>query len=198
MVISLNDKLPIYCIFIYFLLLFVDSAKNLFPCRFRHALESNLVLKHLMTYLIFTFLVVLLEQIPNKNLMNIFLMSFYLYIVFIFISKTEYGFFVPILTLLGIIYVLYLKREEYSKMEEQKLADKENMEKKHDIIIKINNVLVVIVIILIIIGFLAYMGRKKMEYKNKFNYLTFIFGKVECEGSFSKVNYKESLKYLFK
>lgn len=195
---SLNDKLPIYCIFVFFLLIFVDDAKNLFPCRLRHAFETNLFLKHLMGFLTITFLVVLLEEIPNKNLVRIFTLSFYLYIVFIIISKTEYGFFVPILGLIAIIYVLYLKREELHKeAEKASKDDKEKIEKNYSMIINVNNILIIFVLILSILGFLIYMGRKKYEYKNKFSYLTFIFGKVECAKTLSKIDYKTSLKHLF-
>lgn len=198
-VFSINDKVPLYCIFTFFLLICADSTANLFPCHLRRALENNLILKHAMVYLTITFLIVLLENIPDKSLYKIFSVSFYLYISFILISKTEYGFFIPILILTAVIYILYLKREELHKQAETaSKKEKEDLEKKHDLIIKVNNGLIVVIFILAIIGFLVYMGRKKFEYKNNFNYLTFIFGKIECEGSPSTVDYSTSLKYLFK
>lgn len=196
---SINDKVPIYCIFTFFLLICADSTASLFPCQLRRVLDNNLILKHAMVYLTITFLIVLLENIPDKSLNKIFSVSFYLYVTFILISKTEYGFFIPILILTAVIYILYLKREEFHKREETaSKIEKEDLEKKHDLIIKINNALIIIIFILTIIGFLVYMGRKKIEYKNNFNYLTFIFGKIECEGSSSTVDYSTSLKYLLK
>lgn len=196
---SLNDKLPIYCIFIFFLLIFVDDVKNIFPCRLRYAFENNIVLKHLMGYLTITFLVVLLEEKTHKNLTRIFTISLYLYILFIFISKTEYGFFVPILVIISIIYVLYLKREEIHDQIKSSSSkeEKEKLENNLNMIININNTLIIFVLVLTFVGFLVYMGRKKFEYKNKFNYLTFIFGKIECKETFNKINFKNSLKYLF-
>ena len=71
-----------------------------------------------MVYLTITFLIVLLENIPDKSLYKIFSVSFYLYLSFIIISKTEYGFFIPILFLTAVIYILYLKREELHKLAE--------------------------------------------------------------------------------
>jgi hypothetical protein len=198
-VFSINDKVPVYCIFTFFLLIFADTTSNLFPCQLRRALENNLILKHAMVYLSITFLIVLLENIPDKSLYKIFSISFYLYVIFILISKTEYGFFIPILIITAVIYILYLKREELHKQAETaSKKEKEEIEKKHDIIIKLNNLLIIVIFILTIIGFFIYMGRKKFEYKNNFNYLTFIFGKIECNGSPSKIDYLTSLKYLFK
>jgi len=198
-VFSINDKLPLYCIFTFFLLICADSTSSLFPCHVRRVLENNLILKHAMVYLTITFLIVLLENIPDKNLYKIFSVSFFLYVIFIFISKAEYGFFISILIITAIIYILYLKREELAKKEElASKKEKEELAKKHDLIIKINNGLIIVVFILTIIGFFVYMGRKKFEYKNNFSYLTFIFGKVECKGTSSKIDYLTSVKHLFR
>ena len=38
-----------------------------------------------------------------------------------------------------------------------------------------------------IIGFILYLGEKKIEYKDKFNYITFIFGKPSCTNIFPKI-----------
>lgn len=196
---SINDKLPLYCIFTFFLLICADSTSSLFPCHVRRLLENNLIVKHVMVYLTITFLVVLLENIPDKNLYKIFSVSFFLYLIFIFISKAEYGFFISILIITAIIYILYLKREELTKKAEiASNKEKEELDKKHDLIIKINNGLIIVVFILAFIGFLIYMGRKKYEYKNNFSYLTFIFGKVECKGTISNIDYSTSLKHVFK
>jgi uncharacterized membrane protein YiaA len=152
-----------------------------------------------MLYLTITFLVVLLEDL-DKNLTEVFLVSFYLYLVFILISKTEYGFFIAIIILTAVIYVLYLKRNEIAKRKEDTPSKEEleKLEKTKDLIIKINNGLSIAVFILIFIGFMIYMGRKKYEYKTNFSYLTFIFGKVECKGTVSNIDYSTSLKHVFK
>ena len=152
-----------------------------------------------MLYLTITFLVVLLEDL-DKNLTEVFLVSFYLYLIFILISKTEYGFFIAIIILTAVIYVLYLKRNEIAKRKEDTTSNEEleKLEKTKNLIIKINNGISIVVFILAFIGFMIYMGRKKFEYKNNFNYLTFIFGKVECKGTISNIDYSTSLKHIFK
>ena len=196
---NINNKLPLFCIFIFFILICADATSSLFPCHVRRILESNLALKHFMLYLTITFLVVLLEDL-DKNLTEVFLVSFYLYLIFILISKTEYGFFIAIIILTAVIYVLYLKRNEIAKRKEDTTSNEEleKLEKTKNLIIKINNGISIVVFILAFIGFMIYMGRKKFEYKNNFNYLTFIFGKVECKGTISNIDYSTSLKHIFK
>ena len=122
------------------------------------------------------------------------------FILFILISKTEYGFFIAIIILTAVIYILYLKRNEIAKRKEDATSNEEleKLEKTKNLIIKINNGISIVVFILIFIGFMIYMGRKKYEYKNNFSYLTFIFGKVECKGTISNIDYSTSLKHVFK
>ena len=152
-----------------------------------------------MVYLTITLLVVLLEDL-DKNLVEVFTVSLYLYLIFILISKTEFGFFIAIIILTAVIYVLYLKRNEIAKRKEDATSNEEleKLEKTKNLIIKINNGISIVVFILIFFGFMIYMGRKKYEYKNNFSYLTFIFGKVECKGTISNIDYSTSLKHLFK
>ena len=42
------------------------------------------------------------------------------------------------------------------------------------------------------------MGEKKIEYKNKFSYITFIFGKPSCRGKSPEVKYLEAFTSAFK
>jgi hypothetical protein len=92
-----------------------------------------------------------------------------------------------------------LKRNEIAKRKEDSTNEElEKLEKTKNLIIKINNGISIVVFILIFFGFMIYMGRKKYEYKNNFSYLTFIFGKVECKGTISNIDYSTSLKHVFK
>ncbi len=190
---SINNKIPLYAIFIFFLIIFSSSASNLFPCRLSNLLENNIFIKHLIAFLTIIFFVVITVPIPKKELNNILIISVYLYLIFIFLSKTEVEFFIPILILMGIMYILILKKNEYN--EKIKYNNDNIVKNKKDRISIINNFITVIILLLIIIGFILYLGRKKYEYGDKFSYITFIFGKTKCSKSFSKINYKKSLKY---
>jgi len=194
---SLNDRFPMYSIFFYFLLIAAGLVLNTFPCKMRNALDNNLYLKHFIGYLTMAFLVVITEPILNKKLTNVIFLSFALYIVFILVSKTEYGFFLSIIILLGLTYLLIIKKEEYKQDNEKNTQSASENDKKINIIVNINNFILIVTIALIIIGVLIYMGRKKYEYKDKFSYLTFFLGKIDCKYSKPKIGYLNSLKHLF-
>jgi len=134
MVKSFNDTIPIYSIFLFVIIIFADSAKNIFSCRILNLIENNLFVKYFIAYLTIVFLVVLTVPIPDKKLSHIMLKSFYLLILFILISKTEVGFFIPILFTTGLMYILILQREEFK----EKLSNSPN---KVELENKINNLI---------------------------------------------------------
>jgi len=50
----------------------------------------------------------------------------------------------------------------------------------------------------LIIGFIIYLGEKKIEYKNNFKYITFLFGNPKCKGYSPNTNYEEAFVSAFK
>lgn len=195
---SFESYIPIYSIFIIILIISAGFLTELFPCKVRKLLTENIYLKHFFCYLTTIFFVVLTGPEKNKNLKYIIYKSTILYTVFIFAIKTHYKFFIAIIFLLGLSYLVLLKKYEVKDdidklniniektyiTQESNDIDKNNKKELEDFYEKItilNNTLFTIVILLIIIGFIIYMNEKKLEYKNKFNFITFLFGKPECK-----------------
>ena len=52
---------------------------------------------------------------------------------------------------------------------------------EHDSIVFINDALMIGIIPIYIVGFYLYLTKKMHQYKNKFSFATFIFGKIKCE-----------------
>ncbi len=193
---SFNDKFPIYSIFFYFLIIVAGLTVNTFPCKMRYALDNNLYLKHFIGFLTMVFLVVVAEPYPDQKLLHIFPIAALLYIVFILISKTEYPFFLAILVILGLEFAVILTKTEFKKDLKEHPEKEKELQPKINTAVFIGNTVMVAVIILTIIGVLAYMGRKKYEYKDKFNYFTFFLGKIDCKYSKPKIGIMNSFKHL--
>lgn len=51
--------------------------------------------------------------------------------------------------------------------------------------------------ILLIFGFIVYLGQKKIEYKSKFDYITFLLGKSECINSSPRTSYISGVMHSF-
>jgi hypothetical protein len=157
-------------------------------------------LKHFIGLLNMTFFVVLLVPIPDKNLSNILSKSVLMYVIFILISKTETCFFIPIIVLLGIIYLLILKKVEYREAIDKLKSnegDKKIINDKIYTIVLINNSILLVIAVLIILGFGVYLGRKKYEYGKKFNYATFILSSNVCSKTVPTIDYKKALQHVF-
>ncbi len=189
---ELTEHFPMFSIFIFVLLISCSFLVQLFPCRLQYELNENIYLKHLFALFTMFFFVILLAPLEDKRF--IVLKSVAMYILFVLITKVEYKIFILIIVLLFISYIVVLQKELQKKKNET-LEEQERRETKmYD---QINLVVYFIVVILILIGVAIFMGEKKMEYKNKFNYITFFFGKVKCAKNLQKHTYSNALKHLF-
>jgi len=122
-----------------------------------------------------------------------------LYIIFLIFINNNYNFFIFGLIIVGLIYILNLKKTDLngSIIENDSNKDNEKNKKILELIIKINKYLFILFMIVIIIGFIIYMGEKKIEYKDKFSYITFIFGQAQCKDVSPKTNYIKALSASF-
>jgi hypothetical protein len=196
------DKIPVYTIFILILIISANFLAQLFPCRLQRILHQNIYIKHLFSFLTLFFFVVLTAPIENKSLRNIFNKSLLLYIWFIFIMRTDPYIFILLLFIIGIIYLFFLKESELKEKAEKIQTIKGSEDLKHIeneimYIRNINQYLFYLTILLTIIGFLLYMGEKKCEYKKKFNYIIFLFGKPVCNNKSTIIDYKKSISCIF-
>ena len=186
MIVSLNEKIPIYTIFILILIISAEYLKELMPCKLDNVLKNNIYVKHFFCFLTLLFFVVITtEPLKDKNLKEIIIKSIVLYVLFILSIKNDYRIFLSVMVLLGLIYIISLKKYELidliKKEQNIDIITKKQYENEINTIILINNILFVIVIILIFIGFLFYMNKKKNQYKDQFHFLTFFFGNIKCK-----------------
>ena len=95
------------------------------------------------------------------------------------------------------------KEKEKQKEIQDKLkkpadpTELELFERKILFINQLNGILIILFITTIIIGFLIYMGEKKIEYKDKFNYITFVFGQSKCKDKTPVIKLTQSLGAAF-
>tara|TARA_Y100000389_G_C17469564_1_gene529065 strand:- start:3127 stop:3576 length:450 start_codon:yes stop_codon:yes gene_type:complete len=147
---------------------------------------ESVYLRHFTAYLTLIFFVILTEDLSYLN--QIIISSLSLYIVFLFLINTHVNFFLICCILLLCLYSL----DVYDRVESKNLNEK--TKKIHKTIRK---VLKILFFIFLVIGFILYMGEKKIEYKDDFNYITFIFGKPVCRNISPDLQYKKFLKTAF-
>jgi hypothetical protein len=192
----------LFSIFIFILIVSANFLAEIFPCRLQDVLRNNMLVKHIFGFFTMIFFVVLSSNSKDKDIFFIVKNSFMLYILFILISKCHVSLFYIILIFLGMSYIInILKQQEDEKIKDidkKESSDKLiNYNNKINIFNNITFVLYILTFLVIIIGVLAYMGEKKVEYKNNFSYFTFFIGKPKCLHKSPHVNFIKSLKQAF-
>jgi len=186
-------------IFVFVLILSGNYLGELFPCRVQQIFSENMYAKHALGYLTLVFFVTL--TIPElKQSDTLLFLTTAIYAGFIITSKTYYTFWFLIFGLVGAIYLLDLKNKSIDEISKNNEDDKDNEEKDKIklLISQVQKYLSVSVGISTLIGFITYLGYKKLEYKDKFNYMLFLFGKPACRGiSPPFPGYLKTIKYAF-
>jgi hypothetical protein len=191
----------LFLVFTFILIVSANFLAQTFPCRLQYILNHNMLVKHLFGFFTMIFFVVLSSVKKYKNLLDILNKSFFLYILFILITKCHLHLFFIILLLLGTAFIVdIVKQQEIERNESSKeeSSKEESSKKKVSMYDNIMYILYVLIIIFITIGVLLYMGEKKIEYKKNFDYITFFLGKSSCKGKTPNINLIESLKHAFK
>jgi phosphatidylglycerophosphate synthase len=162
-------------IFVLYLIISGNFLANLFGCRTQEALNNNMLLKHFLGFMTMFFFVVLVDSnskwsdSPSTQL----LFTLMFYCMFVFTTRMDFKWWIAFILALSVIYILQVYKD-HSKTEEK---DRKEYEKYQRILIYITG-------FIILLGFLVYSGRKKAEYGENFNFLTFLLGKTNC--SFNK------------
>jgi len=188
------NNIPLHNIFVMILIISANWMMVLYPCRFRTLITNNIFVRHIFGFFTMLFFVVLTNSEDTLNLNSSLIDSVYLYTLFIMLIRTPIFIFITILILLCILYVLNIKKKE---VKEDKSLDDDASEKKLDNISNIKNVISSITYILLFLGFIVYLGQKKLEYKSEFSYITFLFGKNDCINTSPETSYIKGIMHVF-
>ena len=178
------------------LLMSANYLGELFPCRVQAVFSKNMIVKHILGFLSLMFFVVLTR--PNLYTSSNFVyISVLLYGFFMFLSKLNYIIWFIVFGIFAILYVshVYLNQiESENQINRSKIGDNtvspdaddkmptQNITEKIETIKMIQKYLLFAVLPTTLVGFIHYLGEKKIEFgPNKFNYTQFLFGKPRCK-----------------
>jgi len=189
-------------IFIFMLIISGNFLAELFPCRIQKMLKENIYVKHLVGFLTLFFFGVL--TIPDLANIGGIINSFLLYFIFVITANVDYKIWIILFVLYAIMYILHLIKQDYNKIKdgtkkihtsnEVTIFNKINIEQ----INKIQALVITLISILTIVGFIIYMGEKKLEYGKKFKYSIFFTGKTNCRYKSPKHSLYEKLVASFR
>jgi len=176
-------------VFILYLVLAGSFLQPLFPCHSSRLFESSMWIRHLLGFLTLIFFVVVTDTeiddyLPLGSVISV---SLLIYAWFLISSKMTASWWLALVVLLAALYLIDL-------YESRNL--KEPPETKKNLGYVKTGILTTSML-LTLVGFLIYVGEKKLEYKSEFSYVTLLLGTPVCKNTPNKTPYLESLKAAF-
>ena len=181
-----NFDLDINPLFIFYVTLGGNFVAQLFPCQVQKLFTGNIYYKHFLAFFILFFAIVLTSDKSEKITTTLLLKTFFLYSLFIILTRMDKNFFLLFFVTLCIKFIIINEMTHTSTSKELK--------DKYD---KINKALNYALISIGVIGFILYYGEKRYEYGKRFNFLTFLMGKPVCREFIIPTNYRRNLTYAF-
>lgn len=165
-------------VFVLYLIVSGNFLANLFGCRTQQALTNTMWLKHILGFMTMYFFVVLADSsspFTDSPQMQ-FLFTLFCYTLFLISTRMDYKWWIAFILTLAVYYILQVYKD-HSQTKEQ---DKEKYS-------RIQKYLTYLAGSILILGFLVYIGKKKLEYKDQFNWSSFLIGKPTCSFSETEI-----------
>ena len=177
-------------LFVLYMLLAGSFLQHLFPCNTTKLFTESPLIRHLLGFFTLLFFVVITDtEIDGyMPLGSVFITSVLIYAWFLVSSKMTANWWLALIVLLGVMYLIDLY-EERMKMPDPGLIETLDSAK---------NWLLGLSFVITLLGFLIYVGEKKLDYKSKFNWSTFFLGTTQCKGTPNTQPYWTSLQAAFK
>ena len=176
-------------VFILYLVLAGGFLQPLFPCNTTKLFTDSPLLRHLVGFFTLIFFVVITdtELDDYMPLGTTLATAALIYLWFIVSSKMTANWWFGLIFLLGCLYMIDLY-EERQKKEDPRVAR---------FLTTANNVILGASLFLTLVGFLIYVGEKKLDYKGKFSYSTLLLSTPSCKLTPNIQPYWTSLKAAF-
>tara|TARA_B100001250_G_C19770736_1_gene777052 strand:+ start:784 stop:1401 length:618 start_codon:yes stop_codon:yes gene_type:complete len=190
----MNSNL-IKALFLFIFILLGKHISELLACSISNIIKEHFYVKHIIGFFILYFTIVSFDN--TSNLLKLFGTTFILYIWFIIITRTTRRINISLIIIIVISYIIHLYNEQLKKKEDKTTVEIER--------IKMLNIyeeyIVYLVAFLSIFGFIIYIGEKKLDYEDAFDWNKFLIGDFRCNNTKSKtinkLNYFERASVAF-
>lgn len=202
------ENIQVENLFILVLIISANYMMPLYPCRFQETMRDSIILRHIFGLFTMSFFVTLTNPSFSVNTISgLMLHSTFLYLCFLIFIRTPPPFFIGVLLLLMCSYLISIKikflKKEPNKgdTEQQTKVNSTGGGENGDVQMleyaaKIVNIISIAVAS---VGFIVYLGLKKIEYKKKFSYVQFFLGANACRHNHTdKTDYLTAFGHAFK
>jgi hypothetical protein len=173
-------------LFVLYLVLAAAYIQPLFFCNASTDLGNSMVSRHLVAFLTLTFFIVVTDTELDDTMpfATVLMTSAIIYLWFLISSKMTANWWLALAILLASLYIIDLYDENHPKAKIDFKPIKEGI--------------LGVAAALTLVGFLIYVGEKKLDYKSDFSYTTLLLGTKECKRTPNVQSYWKSLEAAFK
>lgn len=173
-------------LFVLYLVLAAAYIQPLFFCNANTDLGNSMVSRHLVAFLTLTFFIVVTDTELDDTMpfATVLMTSAIIYLWFLISSKMTANWWLVLAVLLASLYIIDLYDENQPKAKIDFKPIKEGI--------------LGVAAALTLVGFLIYVGEKKLDYKSDFSYTTLLLGTKECKRTPNVQSYWKSLEAAFK
>lgn len=152
-------------------------------CQTQKILQSNMLVKHIMTILICYFAINFASNVKNAVISPHTLMVYTLviYTHFIIFTKCTFVFKCIVFALLFLTYMSMNYIKYFENLDSEKDSEKDSVYSDWiNILDKTNAVFYVLIIINMLIGHYQYYKKQRKDHQKNWSYWIFLFGKLQC------------------
>jgi len=152
---------------LYLWLLF-GFLSNIVSCDIKRFMNDNIYFRHFVGLISFFLLFTITDQNNDNdlNITSIWINTFFVYFVFLMMTKSKWYFSIPVLLLI-VIDQSYRFQIEFIQKEKKQSIKQTNRVKSYE---KIRKYLYAAIIILIVVGFIHYAVRQYSHFGSKFSF----------------------------
>ena len=163
--------------------------RPLIPCNTARFVENSMVFRHVIAFIGLAFFTVVAdaEYEDFTGFIPLLVSAVFVYAWFMISSKMTANWWIPLVFLLAILYFINTYRDHAKKLTK-------------DMALYLNYgelAAVILSALITFFGFIIYVGEKKIEYRGKFDFGTFMLGTETCKNTQTKTAYWDSLKAAF-
>ncbi len=169
-----NINTDMKTLLILYLIISANFLAQTFGCKTQYSLNKSMYVKHIVGFFTLLYFVNSIDTDKTTDeflFFRRFFKTIMLYVVFILSTRMNTTVFMLFIGLLMINFIL----SQYANT-----LDTKHFAAKLQIYDTIGKVISKLAIIFLAIGVLLYIKEKKIEYKSKFSYVTFLVGKTTC------------------
>lgn len=177
----MKTEVPMYMIFVMYLIVSSNYLAQLFPCRLQNILDNSMLAKHFIGFMTLLFFVVLASG-EEHGATEVLTSSIIIYFLFIMSTRISLFYFGIFILLSSISYVLHLYQKENHNKQMNRAQD----------------ILQYMMGAVLVVGVVLYFMDKKLEYKKRFSIGTFLIGKPTCRNKSPQITLLDRVNLMSK